>query len=157
MPWRCPLKILPPIKMAVTQDVRNPALSGPPHSQLLSSTALSRSPTAISVPSSQTSSTVASNHGQSDDDDVNSQFEREAYGIAPGEKGYDEFEVRFAPDEPASPFNWSRVKRWYITILAGILVLNAYVKPFHFSPLCSHLHLSSERSQVQHRRVLSLK
>lgn len=82
----------------------------------------------MSVPYSQTSSTVASVHNEpspGDDDDLNSQFHEEAYGPEPGEKGYDKFEVRFAPDDPASPYNWPRWQRWYITLLGGILVLNA--------------------------------
>lgn len=87
----------------------------------------SRPSTAISEPFSQTSSTVASINEapEAEDDDVNSEFHREAYGPEPGEKGYDQWEVRFAPDDLASPYNWSRLKRWYITILGGILVLNA--------------------------------
>ncbi|KAI0786660.1 MFS general substrate transporter [Abortiporus biennis] len=62
---------------------------------------------------------------EEDDDDVNSAVHAEAYGAQPGEKGWDAFEVIFAPDDPESPFNWSRPKRWYMTIMSGILVLNA--------------------------------
>ncbi|CAL1695318.1 unnamed protein product [Somion occarium] len=60
-----------------------------------------------------------------DREDVNEEYRREAYGPEPGEKGWDEFEVRFAPDDPDDPHTWSRVKRWYLTALSGLLVLNA--------------------------------
>ena len=102
-----------------------PALSSKRSSQ-------SRPSTAVSAPLSQTSSTVASRDDpfpgdDEDDDDANSQFHREAYGPEPGEKGWDQYEVRFAPNDPEDPHNWSRVQRWYITLLGGLLVLNAYV------------------------------
>lgn len=61
------------------------------------------------------------------DEDVQSEFRHEAYGPQPGEEGWDKFEVRFEPDELANPHNWSRAKRWYMTSVAGLLVLNAYV------------------------------
>ncbi|EKM55507.1 uncharacterized protein PHACADRAFT_173640 [Phanerochaete carnosa HHB-10118-sp] len=35
-----------------------------------------------------------------------------------------QFEVRFAPEDPDSPLNWSRAKRWYITSVAGLLAFN---------------------------------
>ena len=101
-----------------------PALSTKQFSQ-------SRPSTAVSAQLSQTSSTVASRDdpflgdADDDDDDANSQFHREAYGPEPGEKGWDQYEVRFAPDDPEDPHNWSRTKRWYITLLGGLLVLNA--------------------------------
>ncbi|OBZ73285.1 hypothetical protein A0H81_07031 [Grifola frondosa] len=60
-----------------------------------------------------------------EDDDVNSQFEREAYGPEVGEKDWDEFEITMGPDDPQNPHNWSRLYRWYITLVAGFLVLNA--------------------------------
>ncbi|KAI0348401.1 MFS general substrate transporter [Trametopsis cervina] len=65
--------------------------------------------------------------GSRDEDarSVNAEFEEEAYGPEPGEKGWDKFEVRFEQGDPDSPFSWSRLRRWYITLLAGILVLNA--------------------------------
>lgn len=114
---------------ASTTATSNPTLAAPQDYSSEKPTSgkdLSRPSTAISVPRSQTSSTVASVQNNSeDDDDVNSEFHREAFGPEPGEKGYDEWEVRLAPDDPASPYNWSRLKRWYITLLGGILVLNA--------------------------------
>lgn len=84
----------------------------------------SRPSTAVSVPFSQTSSTVAS-HADDEADSVIADFRQEAYGPAIGEKGYDQYEVSFSPDDPEDPHNWSRAKRWYITLLAGMLVLNA--------------------------------
>ncbi|KAH8102515.1 MFS general substrate transporter [Cristinia sonorae] len=48
----------------------------------------------------------------------------------PGQQGeteekLDPFEVQFDPDDPENPHNWSRRKRWYLTGLSGLLVLNA--------------------------------
>ncbi|VDC02268.1 unnamed protein product [Peniophora sp. CBMAI 1063] len=37
----------------------------------------------------------------------------------------DPYLVEFEVGDPANPHNWSRVKRWYLTLLGGILVLNA--------------------------------
>lgn len=45
------------------------------------------------------------------------------------EKEYlEEFEVKFLPDDAGNPFNWSRARRWYITLLAGLLGVNACVR-----------------------------
>lgn len=63
-----------------------------------------------------------------DEDDVNLDFQHEAYGPKPGEKDWDAFEVSFPPGSSEDPHNWSRARRWYITSLAGLLVLNAYVQ-----------------------------
>ncbi|OJT09245.1 hypothetical protein TRAPUB_14320 [Trametes pubescens] len=59
------------------------------------------------------------------DEDVNSEFEHEAYGPAAGEKPVDPFEVTMGPDDPDNPKSWSRPYRWYITMLSAVLVLNA--------------------------------
>ncbi|KAF7436660.1 hypothetical protein PC9H_003493 [Pleurotus ostreatus] len=37
----------------------------------------------------------------------------------------DPFLVQFDEGEAANPFNWSRLKRWYLTLASGLLVLNA--------------------------------
>ncbi|KAK7449165.1 hypothetical protein VKT23_013315 [Stygiomarasmius scandens] len=37
----------------------------------------------------------------------------------------DGIEVVFEPDDAENPKNWSRLRRWYITVFASILVLNA--------------------------------
>ncbi|KIJ68577.1 hypothetical protein HYDPIDRAFT_106784 [Hydnomerulius pinastri MD-312] len=37
----------------------------------------------------------------------------------------DPFLVRFDVGDPANPKNWSKLKRWYLTLAAGLLVLNA--------------------------------
>ncbi len=88
---------------------------------------------------SRVSSTVVSLNGQEDlereppvtqeategHEDLNSEFHREAYGPEPGEEGWDNFEVRFDPGDPENPYNWSRPQRWYLTALAGLLLLNA--------------------------------
>lgn len=60
-------------------------------------------------------------------DDVNSEFHHEAYGPDPGDKDWDAYEVRLAPDSLEHPHNWSRARRWYLTCLSGLLVFNAYV------------------------------
>lgn len=82
-----------------------------------------------SPPLSRTSSTVASHNegATTESESVNAEFHKEAYGPEPGQPGWDPYEVRFAPNDPDDPHNWSRVKRWYITLLGGMLVLNAYV------------------------------
>lgn len=77
---------------------------------------------------SQDSVTVYS-HEAHEPHDINEEFEREAYGPPPDEKGVDPFEVRFEAESPEDPHNWSRALRWYLTMLTGVLVLNAYV-PF---------------------------
>ncbi|EGO05152.1 hypothetical protein SERLA73DRAFT_100773 [Serpula lacrymans var. lacrymans S7.3] len=38
---------------------------------------------------------------------------------------HDPFLVRFDPDDPANPKTWSRLKKWYLTLAGGLLVLNA--------------------------------
>lgn len=61
---------------------------------------------------------------------INRDFEEEAYGpTATGEKG-DPFEVRWTDNDPSDPKNWSRAYRWYITMAAGMLLLNALVMPY---------------------------
>ena len=56
---------------------------------------------------------------------VEEEFEREALGPKPGEKGWDKYEVTIGPDDPEHPQQWSRAYRWYLTMLGGLLVLNA--------------------------------
>lgn len=58
-------------------------------------------------------------------DPVVENYRKEAYGPAPGEDGFDAFEVRFVGDDADDPHNWSRVRRWYITMLGALLVLNS--------------------------------
>ena len=60
-------------------------------------------------------------------EDVNSEFEHEAYGPPEGEKGVDPYEVRMGPEDSDNPKSWSRAYRWYITMLSATLLLNAYV------------------------------
>ena len=110
------------------------------------------------TPSRASTPTVAT-HVEDDIDDegssVNAEFEREAYGPEPGDKGWDKYEVRIPPDDPDSPFRMSRVKRWYITMLGGVLVLNAYV--YLVFSTRRWLTLGLGRSQVQHRQASCLK
>ena len=75
---------------------------------------------------SQDSVTVYSQgQHEQDNEDINTEFEREAYGPPPGEKLVNQFEVQFEPGSIEDPHNWSRVLRWYLTAFTGILVLNA--------------------------------
>lgn len=77
--------------------------------------ASSRTPTAVDT------------SDRAEDDDINLQFEHEAYGPAEGEKALDSYEVIMGPDDPDNPKTWSRPYRWYVTMLSAVLVLNAYV------------------------------
>ncbi|TFK77215.1 MFS general substrate transporter [Pluteus cervinus] len=43
----------------------------------------------------------------------------------PDETEEDPFLVKFAPGDPRDPKNWSRIRRWYLTLASGLLVLNA--------------------------------
>ncbi|KAK0456676.1 MFS general substrate transporter [Armillaria borealis] len=43
----------------------------------------------------------------------------------------DPFLVTLDPDEPENPDSWSRLKKWSITVLGGVLVLNARVHVLH--------------------------
>lgn len=38
-----------------------------------------------------------------------------------------QYEVTFSPNDQDDPLNWSRWRRWYITMAAGLLGVNAYV------------------------------
>ncbi|KAF9806308.1 hypothetical protein IEO21_08731 [Rhodonia placenta] len=62
---------------------------------------------------------------QEDSDNVEREFEREAFGPQPGDKAWDPYEIHIAPDDPDHPFSWSRLYRWYLTMLAGVVLLNA--------------------------------
>ena len=62
--------------------------------------------------------------------------ERSALGSKPEEKGEDEFEVKIGLDDPEHPHNWSRLYRWYLTAIGGLLVMNAYVRCFRLFFTC---------------------
>ncbi|KZT02502.1 MFS general substrate transporter [Laetiporus sulphureus 93-53] len=89
-----------------------------PETRSQTSAARSTSPSATVIHS------IAESTAQ-DDDDIQSEFEREAYGPEEGEKDWDPYEVRIPVDDPENPKNWSRAYRWYLTALSGLLVLNA--------------------------------
>lgn len=59
---------------------------------------------------------------------VGQDTKREALNTKPEEKGEDEFEVKITPNDPEHPHNWSRLYRWYLTGIGGLLVMNAYVR-----------------------------
>ncbi|KAF9022968.1 MFS general substrate transporter [Hymenopellis radicata] len=69
------------------------------------------------LPSAQTSITVLEDNATLHDQSVQT--------VVEGKEAIDPFLVTFEPDDPANPQNWSRLKRWTITMLGGILVLNA--------------------------------
>lgn len=58
-------------------------------------------------------------------EDINKEEEENAYGPAATGKKVDPFEVGWEKDDLENPKNWSRVYRWYITMVGGLLVLNA--------------------------------
>lgn len=60
----------------------------------------------------------------------------------------DPFEVTMGPDDADNPKAWSRPYRWYITMLSGVLVLNAYVFIFVFS------RAGPDSSSLQNVRLL---
>lgn len=64
-------------------------------------------------------------HEEEEHEDINSEFHREVYGPKPGEEGWNTFEARFEAGDSEDPHNWSPAHRWYLTALAGLLVLNA--------------------------------
>ena len=90
--------------------------------------------TAISPPATAESSsrtpTFVDPAERADNEDVVSQFQHEAYGPGPGEKPEDSFEITMNPNDPDNPKTWSRPYRWFVTMLAAVLVLNAYVWSF---------------------------
>ncbi|KAK0464945.1 MFS general substrate transporter [Desarmillaria tabescens] len=60
--------------------------------------------------------------------------------VVVGKKGdEDPFLVTLDPDEPENPDSWSRLKKWSITILGGILVLNATFASSAPSGILPHL------------------
>ncbi|KAF8922707.1 major facilitator superfamily domain-containing protein [Mucidula mucida] len=69
------------------------------------------------IPSAQTSITVLDDNATLHDQSVQT--------VVEGKEAIDPFLVTIGPDDPADPKNWSRIKRWTITMLGGILVLNA--------------------------------
>ena len=58
----------------------------------------------------------------------------------------DSFQVQFKQSDLSSPKNWSNLQKWYLTITAGLLVLNAYVYPPYHDITT---HSSTVLSQVQ--------
>ncbi len=99
-------------------------------------------------PSSRTPTFVESQDHLRDAEDVNSEFEHEAYGPAPGEKPEDSYEVIMGPNDPDNPKTWKHWYRWYITALSAILVLNACV----FCLFSLHASSSSPVSLVRSHR-----
>lgn len=48
-------------------------------------------------------------------------------GVASADGGKDPYLVDFTEGDMMNPLNWSMAKRWYLTFLGGMLVLNACV------------------------------
>ncbi|KIM75357.1 hypothetical protein PILCRDRAFT_827257 [Piloderma croceum F 1598] len=59
-----------------------------------------------------------------DDDRHNESSDPTSFGEGADPK-LDPFLVQFEENDPANPMNWPVLKKWYITFLGGILVLNA--------------------------------
>ena len=100
------------------------ALAPPPLAHLSSDQRESAATTAAET-GSHTSTIVDDDLALTRQETVEEEFEREALGPKPGEKGWDKYEVTIGPDDPEHPQNWSRAYRWYLTMLGGLLVLNA--------------------------------
>lgn len=102
-----------------------------PQGEPSQSASTSRVPSLNGAASRSSSTVIGENDEQPNEptgrEDLNEEYHREAFGPDPGEKGWDQYEVRFAPNDPEDPQNWSRIQRWFLTILSGMLVLNAYV------------------------------
>ncbi|PCH34693.1 MFS general substrate transporter [Wolfiporia cocos MD-104 SS10] len=60
-----------------------------------------------------------------EDADVETEFEREGLGPKAGEKDWDPYEAQLPEGDPDNPKSWSRPYRWYLTMLGGLLVMNA--------------------------------
>ena len=108
----------------------------------------------------QSSSRTPTFVDQNEVDDINLEFEHEAYGPAPGEKPEDSFEVIMQPDDPDNPKAWSRPYRWFVTMLSAVLVLNAYVLSSHTQlPLLTfalqnvHIISTIRSHQAAHRKI----
>ncbi|EJD04797.1 MFS general substrate transporter [Fomitiporia mediterranea MF3/22] len=61
---------------------------------------------------------------RSETNTINEQFELQFYP-GPEQKAQDDHLVEFDPDDPLNPKNWSRSYRWLLTVLSGVIVLNA--------------------------------
>ena len=96
-----------------------PPMSADPPQNSMATEVSSRTPTFVESPDAPV-------------EDINAEFEHEAYGPAPGEKPIDSFEVIMGLDDSDNPKAWSRPYRWWITILAAVLVLNACVLVLSF-------------------------
>lgn len=115
---------------AETSSTHLPPPSHSDHSQ--SALRGSNSRTLLQASDSRSSTIVDSGtdlrrNDNEDSEDVNSEFEREAYGPPEGEKGVDPYEVRMGSTDKDNPKTWSRMYRWYITMISAVLLLNACV------------------------------
>ncbi|THU94673.1 MFS general substrate transporter [Dendrothele bispora CBS 962.96] len=65
-------------------------------------------------------------HGRRKEKEKKSEEGRVKVHVSPADPVFlDRIEVVFGPNDPDNPKNWSRLRRWYITVFASILVLNA--------------------------------
>ena len=103
----------------------SPSSLAPPPMAHLSSGQRESDATVAGDTGSHTSTIVDDDLALARQETVEEEFEREALGPKPGEKGWDKYEVTIGPDDPEHPQNWSRAYRWYLTMLGGLLVLNA--------------------------------
>ncbi|TFY72914.1 hypothetical protein EVG20_g105 [Dentipellis fragilis] len=56
---------------------------------------------------------------------VNGDKGKEAFAVAEDQVQDDMIIVEFSPDDPLNPKSWPNMYRWYLTLISGILVLNA--------------------------------
>ncbi|KJA29613.1 hypothetical protein HYPSUDRAFT_31558 [Hypholoma sublateritium FD-334 SS-4] len=70
--------------------------------------------------------------------------------------GHDPFLVQFDKDDPADPHNWSKTRRWYLTIASAILTLNATFASSAPSGIISQLTQDFHMSEIVAILTLSL-
>ncbi|PPQ98787.1 hypothetical protein CVT24_003345 [Panaeolus cyanescens] len=56
----------------------------------------------------------------------------------------DPFIVKFDEGDPENPHNWSRLKRWYLTLAGGMLTLNASAPSGVIAQLTERFHMSEK-------------
>lgn len=87
-----------------------------------------RSKSQLDKASFHTSTTVSpcENPQPCQDEHASIRLGDQAYGPASKEEERtDAFEVKMPAGDPANPNSWSHAYRWYITVLSGIMLLNA--------------------------------
>ncbi|KAG6851213.1 hypothetical protein H0H93_015223 [Arthromyces matolae] len=68
----------------------------------------------------------------------------------------DIYQVAFEPSDPSNPQNWSRPKRWYLTMASGLLVLNATFASSSPSGIAQPLAKDFKMSDIETVLMISL-